>query len=1189
MKKTKRFFSVLVMIALLCTYALPASAGTSSEPTLTVTSNVKQIDVGEGNADVVYTIKINPNGNKIAAFQFQLQAPEGMSLTTTKLPVAPTNQGGDGYWLAAKDLKFAEDENTGESTGIFESFDYTAETGKFNASGGIEGRTLDEEKIVMTIKATVDITSTKAYGLNVTQFKCFGVNAVNQGGATPIVDQVKIVPAPIAAVSATVADPQKGQELATSVTVGAETYTGAVVWYKGDTTEGGSATGAAEANQVYTAQITLTPKTADGERFADTVAVTGSYSGNVKPNEEGNLVFVKTFDATEDRTLQALEITNANISGTKKHGDSIEKSELTVKATYDTGESNLAYEDYEIIYSHGSTLSKGDTSFKVRKGNVESADYTISAVSGLALTADQFTFTAPELTYNGKTQIEVIKAAATAVEGVGTTTYSVKKGGTSVTEAVDAGEYTLFVSTADGTIYNVGTEIELGTVEIGAKPLTDGMIRLGTQETYDGSEKGVVITSVQDGETALTKDTDYSITSGDKATSVSSTTLVINGKGNYKGTASAAWTLSKATPIEGNFDIPTLDSEGVDYTGDSKTVNKPIVKSGIVGMGAVQVMYDDSEEAPTNAGSYNVTFNVEDGTNYQAKSGLTIGTLKINKVDYTGTKTATVFVRSGEATQNKTVELPALPAGATYAATGSVGQTAVLIDGAANVNERTLTFSTTSQNADTIATITIPVTGATNYNEYSVVVTVKAVDKETVEINGLTYADKEYDGTEVVPTGTLSVTDNKVATDELEIVFEKKNGETWESVSKEAMTTVGSYRVTYKVSLENENYIGEKAYEFAITPKVLTKPTLSGTYVYDGIVQTAALADFDAATMEKSGDTKKDAGSTNITVSLKDTTNYKWSDGVEAAIIEWSIAKANLKVKPKDISITKGAAKPTAIEVEYAGLKGTDKGTDVAVLASGDLTAFEIRNADDTAALADTNTAGTYKIKFTGTPVFSEATNYDIQIADGTLTISNPQSGGGSYYPYTPTTPSKPSAPGLDSAKKDSNAALSAAVAGNKYDAAEQAEVKKIMDKAAADIKNAKTEAEVKAIQEAAEKELDQILTTEEKEIIAAVESVEKGDFKTKSKAVKRNGKKVIKLTWNVPEDVQFDGFEIYRSTKKNSGYGTEPYFTTTKTSYTNTKNLKAGKTYYYKVRAFVVINGEKVYTEYSLKAWRKA
>ena len=63
---------------------------------------------------------------------------------------------------------------------------------------------------------------------------------------------------------------------------------------------------------------------------------------------------------------------------------------------------------------------------------------------------------------------------------------------------------------------------------------------------------------------------------------------------------------------------------------------------------------------------------------------------------------------------------------------------------------------------------------------------------------------------------------------------------------------------------------------------------------------------------------------------------------------------------------------------------------------------------------------------------------------------------------------------------------------------------------------------------------------------------------------------------------------KIFRSTKKNSGFGTKPYFETTNTSYTNTKDLKTGKTYYYKVRAFVVINGERVYTDYSLKANRK-
>ena len=198
-------------------------------------------------------------------------------------------------------------------------------------------------------------------------------------------------------------------------------------------------------------------------------------------------------------------------------------------------------------------------------------------------------------------------------------------------------------------------------------------------------------------------------------------------------------------------------------------------------------------------------------------------------------------------------------------------------------------------------------------------------------------------------------------------------------------------------------------------------------------------------------------------------------------------------------------------------------------------------------------------------------------------------SSGGSYYPYTPSTPSKPSAPGLDKTKTDSTTALNAAATANKYDAAEQAEVKKILDKANADIKNAKTEAEVKAIEEAAQAEIDKILTTEEKAIVAALDNVEKRDFGTKSKVITRKGgKKVIRLTWTAPDGVDVDGYEIFRSTKKNSGFGKKPYFTTSNTSYTNTKDLKAGKTYYYKVRAFVVINGERVYTDYSLKANRK-
>lgn len=56
-------------------------------------------------------------------------------------------------------------------------------------------------------------------------------------------------------------------------------------------------------------------------------------------------------------------------------------------------------------------------------------------------------------------------------------------------------------------------------------------------------------------------------------------------------------------------------------------------------------------------------------------------------------------------------------------------------------------------------------------------------------------------------------------------------------------------------------------------------------------------------------------------------------------------------------------------------------------------------------------------------------------------------------------------------------------------------------------------------------------------------------------------------------------GYAIYRSTKKNGTYTRIAY--TTKTSYTN-KYLTKGKRYYYKVRAYRVVKGKKVYGSYS-------
>ena len=85
-----------------------------------------------------------------------------------------------------------------------------------------------------------------------------------------------------------------------------------------------------------------------------------------------------------------------------------------------------------------------------------------------------------------------------------------------------------------------------------------------------------------------------------------------------------------------------------------------------------------------------------------------------------------------------------------------------------------------------------------------------------------------------------------------------------------------------------------------------------------------------------------------------------------------------------------------------------------------------------------------------------------------------------------------------------------------------------------------------------------------------------------------KNGKKAVRITWynRNGEMMDFDGVEIYRSTKKNSGYGKKPIFTSKTDKYTNT-SVKVGTRYYYKVRGFVIIDGQKYYTDWSLKAIR--
>ena len=214
--------------------------------------------------------------------------------------------------------------------------------------------------------------------------------------------------------------------------------------------------------------------------------------------------------------------------------------------------------------------------------------------------------------------------------------------------------------------------------------------------------------------------------------------------------------------------------------------------------------------------------------------------------------------------------------------------------------------------------------------------------------------------------------------------------------------------------------------------------------------------------------------------------------------------------------------------------------------------------------------------KFISGGKFTPAVNNDY-LAPGVVQDSK----GNVYKPYyggsIPTD-------SLKTARTEAIKAVTDYVNAADYEEAQQAEIKTIVDNAKKNIEAAKTADEIKAIEAAAKAELDKLETAEEMALIRTIEGTQ---FTARSKATTLNGKKAIRVTWNKPADLDFDGYEIYRSTERYKGYGTEPFFTTTNQKYTNNKGLKVGKTYYYKVRGFKYVNDEKVYTEYSLKAWR--
>ena len=214
-----------------------------------------------------------------------------------------------------------------------------------------------------------------------------------------------------------------------------------------------------------------------------------------------------------------------------------------------------------------------------------------------------------------------------------------------------------------------------------------------------------------------------------------------------------------------------------------------------------------------------------------------------------------------------------------------------------SVNEEFVAGATAGDVVMTVTAVKVDLGGdnTPEWKETSKDFTVHVVNKENVTITGL--EDNQvftFDNTTKTPwgTGTITVEDNKVDVNELEIFYNGTGSTTYSS--KFAPVDAGTYTITYKVKDSNPNYVGSVTYTFTIKKAQLDKVTIvKDTFEYTGSDITPTLNNVNS-NIEVTGDTTaKNVSNNTIVAKIKDKANYEWKDGSNGDLtINWSITQA---------------------------------------------------------------------------------------------------------------------------------------------------------------------------------------------------------------------------------------------------------------------------------------------------------
>lgn len=442
---------------------------------------------------------------------------------------------------------------------------------------------------------------------------------------------------------------------------------------------------------------------------------------------------------------------------------------------------------------------------------------------------------------------------------------------------------------------------------------------------------------------------------------------------------------------------------------------------------------------------------------------------------------------------------------------------------------------------------------------------------------------------------------------------------------------------------------GNQTYSFVIQKQQIADPELvKNTFVYSGETITPEFTETpDKFTLAGATSAKDAYANGYYMITAKPKENYKLSDGRDSTNLLWQITKAPLTIQPKEISIQEGDELPTNFEVEYNKLKGSDK-AETAVTGT---MKFELLKADGTVLSDSKTAGEYRIHIATQNDIKSDNYDLTMQDGKLTITKKPSSSSGGGYYtPSSAVTTSGSTDSKVTSSptevkretKTDANGssvttATVTVSAANQREILRQAKANKsgeiVIRISKNDVKDAAkialqleksfieavvTDTDAKLIiqtpdgertftqdelKKLAAEATDKTVTVDPAEaeptqpeqpadtLTPAQEKLVKGVENTNIdlRSQRTPGGNIL-LTWAKEKGYKVDYFEIYRSTKRSGGYGRKPFFRTPNgnwTKYLNTKNIKEGSTYYYKIRGVRIIDGKKYYTEYSTKAWR--